>query len=73
MKLALAQMSMTDSPEKNLQRSLNLIREAGERGADLICFPEIQLTPFFPQYAGRDVSAYALEECDAAVQALIFI
>ena len=70
MKLALAQMSMTDSPEKNLQRSLNLIREAGERGADLICFPEIQLTPFFPQYAGRDVSAYALEECDAAVQAV---
>ena len=70
MKLALAQMSMAESPEENLQKSLHLIREAGERGADLICFPEIQLTPFFPQYEGRDVSAYVIEEKNAAVQAI---
>ncbi len=70
MKLALAQMSIAGSSEENLQKSLSLIREAGERGADLICFPEIQLTPFFPQYEGLDVSAYVMEECDDAVQAI---
>ncbi len=70
MKLALAQMTMAGSPEENLQESLRLIREAGERSVDLICFPEIQLTPFFPQYEGRDVSAYVMEEKNAAVQAV---
>lgn len=70
MKLALAQISMTEDPEENLQKTLRLIREAGERGADMICFPEIQLTPFFPQYEGRDVSAYVMEEKNAAVQAV---
>ena len=29
--------------------------KSGERGADLILFPEVQLTEFFPQYEGRDV------------------
>lgn len=70
MKLALAQISMSGNPMENLQKTLCLIRDAGKSGADLICFPEIQLTPFFPQYAGRDVSAYVMEEREAAVQAV---
>ncbi|MBQ9663412.1 MAG: carbon-nitrogen hydrolase family protein [Oscillospiraceae bacterium] len=70
MKLALAQMQMTESIEENLQKTLRLIREAGRQGADLICFPEIQLTPFFPQYEGREVSAYVLEETSPEVQAV---
>ena len=68
--LALAQMQMSACAEENLRESLRLIREAGQRGADLICFPEIQLTPFFPQYAGRDVSPLALREDGAPVQAV---
>ena len=70
MKLALAQMRMSENMEANLHRTLRLIREAEERDADLICFPEIQLTPFFPQYAGRDAAAYVLSEDDAAVKAV---
>ena len=70
MNLVLAQMRMKKSMKENLCETLRLIREAGQAGADLICFPEIQLTPFFPQFAGRDVSDYVLEEHDDAVQAV---
>ena len=58
MKLAMAQMRMTDSMEENLRTSLEMCALA--RGSDLLFFPEIQLTPFFPQYEKRDVSKYAL-------------
>ena len=61
MKIALAQMRMERGMEANYQKSLQLIREAAERETDLIIFPEIQLTPFFPQYADRDVSEYAMK------------
>ena len=68
MKLALAQMQMTSSVSENLEKSLRLLREAATQGADLICFPEIQLSPFFPQYAGRNVSDYVMREEDTPVQ-----
>ena len=55
MKLALCQMRMTQSAEENLEKSLSVIREAAVNGADMIVFPEIQLSPFFPQYPGLDV------------------
>ena len=51
MKLAMAQMSMTGSMDENLKRSLAFCDAAA--GSDLLFFPEVQLTPFFPQYAGR--------------------
>lgn len=60
MKIALAQMKMDTDIEKNFQKSLQLIREAAEKKADLICFPEIQLSPFFPQFPDCDVSEYLL-------------
>ena len=70
MKLALAQMKMSQHIEENLSLTVSLIHEAAERGADLICFPEIQLSPFFPQYEGLDVSGYLLQEDDPAIQAV---
>ena len=51
MKLAMAQMSMTGSMDENLKKSLAFCDAAA--GSDLLFFPEVQLTPFFPQYAGR--------------------
>ena len=42
---------MTPSAEENLEKSLSAIREAAMNGADMIVFPEIQLSPFFPQYS----------------------
>ena len=60
MRIALAQMKMDQNMETNFQKSVRLICEATEKKADLILFPEIQLTPFFPQHSGIDVSSYAM-------------
>ena len=61
MKIALAQMKISSDMEENYEKSKKFIREAAGKGADLICFPEIQFTPFFPQYQGLDASSYQLE------------
>ena len=60
MKLAMAQMRMSTSVEENLTKTLRFIERAGEAGADLIFFPEIQLSPFFPQYERRDAEPWAM-------------
>ena len=60
MKIALAQMQMLNDLEKNYQKSIRLVEKAAEQGAELICFPEIQLSPFFPQYIDAEVSEYVM-------------
>lgn len=60
MKLAMYQMKNAGSVEANLEKSLAAIAAAAEAGADLILFPEVQLTEFFPQYPGLDVAHYAI-------------
>ena len=60
MRIALAQMKNQGSVEANLNQSIEWMREAAEHGADLILFPEVQLTEFFPQYQGQDVRRYRL-------------
>ena len=57
MKIALAQMIMDQKMESNYQKSLGFIREAAEKGASLVVFPEIQLTYFFPQYYKSEFSS----------------
>lgn len=47
MKLAFAQMKMSACVSENLELSLKQIQKAADSGADLIFFPEIQLSPFF--------------------------
>ena len=58
MKLAMFQMENAGSVQKNLAKSLNAMKDAAANGADLILFPEVQLTDFFPQYPGKDVAKY---------------
>lgn len=58
MKIALCQMENKGSVQENLEGSLRAVREAASQHADLILFPEVQLTEFFPQYPGKDVSRY---------------
>ncbi|MDD6789269.1 MAG: carbon-nitrogen hydrolase family protein [Lachnospira sp.] len=70
MKLALSQMSMQEDTGANLQRSLAGIREAAKTGADLILFPEVQLSRFFAQYPGRDASRIAVTADGPQVRAL---
>lgn len=60
MRIALAQMKMAADIKENYQKSVKLITEAACKGADLICFPEIQLSPFFPQYPKKDAKKYSL-------------
>lgn len=54
MKLAMAQMSMTGSMDENLKKSLAFCDAAA--GSDLLFFPEVQLTPFFPRNAGQNAT-----------------
>lgn len=58
LKIAMIQMASLNSMEANLEKSLHYIEEAAEHGADLVLFPEVQLTDFFPQYPGKDVAHY---------------
>ena len=60
MKIALAQIQISDNMEENYQKALNCIQEAAVNGAELICFPEVQLSPFFPQYEKIDASRFLL-------------
>ena len=55
---------------ENLEKSLALIRRAAGAGAELIVFPEIQLSPFFPQYEKQDASRWALTPDSPEVRAV---
>ena len=62
MRIGLAQMSMKSDMEANFQKSIDFIHKASKHGVDLICFPEVQLSPFFAQFGKMDVSKYVIEE-----------
>ena len=68
MKIALAQMQMEESIEKNLEKSLAFCDKAA--GCDLLFFPEIQLSPFFPQYEKKNADRYCLKEDAAEIKKL---
>ena len=53
MKIALAQMQMDIDKKINEKKSLTLAAQAAKAGADLLLYPELTLTPFFPQYPSR--------------------
>lgn len=61
MRLAMAQMQMDTSVDRNIAKTIGYMERAAEAGADLIFFPEIQLTPFFPQYEKRDAESWAMD------------
>ncbi len=50
-RIALAQMSAGPRPSENLDRAISAMHDAKARGADLVAFPELAVTPFFPQFA----------------------
>lgn len=61
MKIAMAQMKMSEDINSNYEKSLENIKTASENNVDLICFPEIQLSPFFPQYENCNADKYLLD------------
>lgn len=58
MRIALAQMSNSGNIDLNLEKSIRSIKTAAEHGAELVLFPEVQLTEFFPQYPKQNVKKY---------------
>ena len=70
MRLAMAQMQMAEDIDKNLKKSVEMIKAASEGGADFIFFPEIQLSPFFPKYENRNAEIWCLTLESKEVKAL---
>ncbi len=50
LRLALAQMAASEDLAANQQKGLDLVKQAAKEGAQIICFAELGLLPFFPQY-----------------------
>jgi len=47
--LGLIQMRCQESPAINMQRAIEFIQQAARDGADVVCLPELYLTPYFCQ------------------------
>lgn len=60
MKLAMAQIRVDADIARNLAKTIACMERAAEEKADIIFFPELQFTPFFPQYEKRDAEAWAM-------------
>lgn len=61
MRIALAQMKMFNSIEENLNTALLDMEHAADNFADLILFPELQFSTFFPQYQGMNFQHLSFE------------
>src|SRR5262249_18012634 len=48
-KIALVQMAGGSDPEKNFARALDFIRDAANKGATIVCLPELFRTQYFCQ------------------------
>ena len=70
MRLAIAQYSLGPEVAPNLAKALGFVRLAGREMADFVIFPELCLSPFFPQRAGQDVARYAMRLEDHCIQEL---
>ena len=68
LRIALAQMSMSDIVEENYNKSVNYIKDAAQQGVNLILFPELQFTKFFPQYPKLDVKKIAMNINDLKIK-----
>jgi len=49
-RIALVQMSVTEDLDANRRKGLEFVQQAAKAGAQIICFTELGLLPFFPQY-----------------------
>lgn len=61
MKIALAQYALSAVEADNQERTSALLRQAARLGAQLVLFPELCLSPFFPQHEARDASQHLVD------------
>ena len=52
--IGLAQMEMRSDPSSNLDRAVEMIAEAKEKGADVVCLPELFTSTYFAQYSNPE-------------------
>ena len=57
--LGLIQMSMSSDSEENGRKAIRMIYEASERGAQIVCLPELFTTLYFPREEKIDASGLA--------------
>jgi N-carbamoylputrescine amidase len=60
MRIAGIQISAGPDVERNIQRALEMAEVAAEKGAVVVCFPELFLTPWFPIKENRSLFSLAL-------------
>ncbi len=70
MKLAMAQISMRNNMNENYKKTLSFIEQA--QGSDLLFFPELQLTPFFPQLSGLNATNAISRQSDARLRGICY-
>ncbi len=57
--IGLVQMAMSEDPRTNTDRAARKVEEAAERGAKIVCLPEMFQNHYFPQEAKTDFSHLA--------------
>lgn len=68
MRIGLAQYALGADMSSNLTKALAMMVLAAQRQAELIVFPELCLSPFFPQFPRQDASNYLLSVSDEPVR-----
>ncbi len=53
-RIALVQLQMDEEPKLNVERAESAIRDAAQRGAEIVCLPELFRTRYFPQEERAD-------------------
>ena len=57
--IAAIQTRAQQNPDANLSHAVERVRQAAQRGAQVICLPELYRTPYFPQDEHKDVRRLA--------------
>ena len=70
MRIAMAQISMRNNMNENYKKTLNYIEQA--QGSDLMFFPALQLTPFFPQLSGLNAQNAVSRQSDARLRGICY-
>jgi predicted amidohydrolase len=68
MRLALAQYALDPEVSSNVRKALAMMRAASSQGAQMVMYPELCLTPFFPQYPRLDASKLAMRLDDENIR-----
>lgn len=59
LKIGLVQTQVSRDLNLNLRHTIEMVEEAAEAGARIVCLQELFRTPYFPQFDGLDASHYA--------------